>query len=108
MLVNNTLELEKSAKTNTMLETLPDLSITESLPSPRILDTHFQFQYLPHKHIENRRKIVHMIRNPKDVMVSLYYHAQKDIMLDLKVSWNDFFEVWMDGKSKFVLTYESR
>ena len=101
MLVNKTAELEKSAKSNTMLEALPDLSIIESLPSPRILDTHFQFQYLPQKHIENRCKIVHMMRNPKDVLVSLYYHAKKDKILDLNVEWNEFFEVWMDGKSKF-------
>lgn len=103
MLVNKTAELEKSAKSNTMLEALPDLSIIESLPSPRIIDTHFQFQYLPQKHIENRCKIVHMMRNPKDVMVSLYHHAKKDKMLDLNIGWNEFFEVWMDGKSKFVV-----
>ena len=108
MLVNKTAELGKNAKVNTMLEALPDLSILESLPSPRILDTHFQFQYLPQKHIENRCKIVHMMRNPKDVMVSIYYYAKYDIMLDLNVEWNEFFEVWMDGKSKFLLTYESR
>jgi hypothetical protein len=104
MLVRNTVELEKNAKSSTMLEVLPDLSINDSLPSPRILDTHFQFQYLPQKHIKNRSKIVHMIRNPKDVTVSLYYHAQKDKMLDLKVSWNEYFEIWMDGKSNYLLS----
>ena len=108
MLVNKTAELDKNVKANTMLEVLPDLSILESLPSPRILDTHFQFQYLPQKHIENRCKIVHMMRNPKDVIVSLYYHAKNDKMIDLNVEWNEFFEISMDGKCKFLLTYESR
>lgn len=106
MLVNKTAELEKSAKSNTMLEALPDVSIIESLPSPRIIDTHFQFQYLPQKHIENRCKIVHMMRNPKDVMVSLYHHAKKDKMLDLNIGWNEFFEVWMDGKIPYGTWYD--
>jgi hypothetical protein len=48
------------------------------------------------------------MRNPKDVLVSIYYHSKHDKMLDLNVEWNELFEVWMDGKSKFLLTYESR
>jgi len=106
MLKRNTTDLDKSVKSQTMLEVIPDLSVLDELPSPRILDTHCMFQFLPRKHIENKSKIVHMVRNPKDVCVSLYYHAQKDKFLNLNLPWEEYFEVWMSGKVPYGAWYD--
>lgn len=101
MLLKNTTELEKGAKTNAMLEAIRDLSSLDSIPSPRILDTHCSFKYLPSQHIEKKNKIVHIVRNPKDVCVSFYHHASKDKFTNFNGSWNDFFDLWMAGKCKY-------
>ncbi|XP_063400203.1 sulfotransferase 1C4-like [Mytilus trossulus] len=81
MLVKKT-ELDNSSKVSTMLEVIHDLSVLDALPSPRLLNTHLSLKYLPKKHIKNRCKIIQMIRNPKDVCVSFYYHAKSDPLLD--------------------------
>ncbi|XP_076115886.1 sulfotransferase 1B1-like [Mytilus galloprovincialis] len=101
MLIRNKTELDTSSKISTMLEVIPDLSVLDALPSPRLLNTHCSFKYLPKKHIENRCKIIHIIRNPKDVCVSFYYHAKSDPVLDFTGSWDDFFEMWMSDKCAY-------
>ena len=101
MLCKQTTDLDKKSKGHTMLEAMPDLSVLDTVPSPRLTDTHIQYKYLPKKHIEIGAKIVHMIRNPKDVCVSLYHHAQKDIFLNVKCSWEEFFGKWMAGESMY-------
>ncbi|XP_052066939.1 sulfotransferase 1B1-like isoform X2 [Mytilus californianus] len=98
MLIRNKTELDTVTKVSTMLEVIPDLSVLDALPSPRLLNTHYSFKYLPMQHIENRCKIIHMIRNPKDVCVSFYYHSKSDTFLDFTGTWDDFFEMWMSDK----------
>ncbi|VDI67031.1 Hypothetical predicted protein [Mytilus galloprovincialis] len=99
LIISNTTELAKETKGEKMLEAIPDLSVLDALPSPRILDTHVQFQNIPTRHVEKGGKIIHMIRNPKDVSVSLYNHARKDVItLNLDIPWNEYFEIWMTGK----------
>ncbi|CAG2208059.1 SULT1 [Mytilus edulis] len=106
MLLRNTTELEKGAKSNSMLEGISDLSSLDSIPSPRILDTHCSFKYLPKQHIEKKNKIVHIVRNPKDVCVSFYHHASKDKFTNFNGSWNDFFDLWMAGKLLYGAWYD--
>ncbi|VDI49770.1 Hypothetical predicted protein [Mytilus galloprovincialis] len=106
MLLRNTTELEKGAKSNSMLEGIGDLSSLDSTPSPRILDTHCSFKYLPKQHIEKKNKIVHIVRNPKDVCVSFYHHASKDKFTNFNGSWNDFFVLWMAGKLVYGAWYD--
>lgn len=106
MLLNNAVDFVES-KGRRMLEMIPDLSELDSVPAPRVLFTHVPFQYLPKKHIENKGKIVHIVRNPKDVMVSFYHHAQHDkFVIDLKLPWNEYFEVWMSGKIPYGSWYD--
>lgn len=106
MLKHNTTELSKRDKSQMTLEIVHDLSVLDGLPSPRILNTHFMFEYLPKKHIENRSKIVHLVRNPKDICVSLHHHAQKDVFVNLNVPWEEYFETWMSGKMPFGSWYQ--
>lgn len=56
------------------LDLLSDITALTKLPSPRILYTHLPVQYLPRKHLSRGGKTFHMIRDPRDVVVSSYYH----------------------------------
>ncbi|CAC5384218.1 SULT1 [Mytilus coruscus] len=106
MLIRKTPELDTANKGMTMLETISDFSVIDTLPSPRLLNTHCLFQYLPKKHIENRNKIIHMIRNPKDTCVSYYHHATKDqVFLSFTGSWNEFFDMWISANCAYGSWY---
>lgn len=56
------------------LDLLSDITALTKLPSPRILYTHLPVQYLPRKHLSRDGKTFHIIRDPRDVVVSSYYH----------------------------------
>lgn len=53
-----------------------DSSYIEKLPSPRILQSHLPFRYLPNE-IKRQGRIIHVSRNPKDTAVSLYCMLKK-------------------------------
>ncbi|XP_048730848.2 sulfotransferase 1E1-like isoform X2 [Ostrea edulis] len=75
MLLKNKAEYSKEVKEFLFLEAIPDLSILDNIPSPRPLNTHLPYRWLPTQHIESGGKIVHVVRNPKDVAVSFYHHV---------------------------------
>ncbi|VDI40610.1 blast:Sulfotransferase 1C4 [Mytilus galloprovincialis] len=100
MLLRNKTELDTICKGSTMIEFVPDFTVLDKLESPRLLNSHCLFKYLPKKHIENGCKIIHMIRNPKDVCVSLYHQYTTHPFADFTGSWDDYFEIWMSGKCK--------
>ena len=50
-----------------------------SLQSPRVLNTHLTQSLLPAEFIEKKCKIIHVMRNPKDVVVSLYFHLSSQL-----------------------------
>jgi len=59
-----------------MLELQPVEKINR-LPSPRIINTHLPPHLLPAGILKTRCKVVHVIRNPKDVTVSAFNHFGK-------------------------------
>ena len=64
----------KSAKESFMLEfCTPEM--TSSLTSPRVLNTHLTHNLLPAGIKEKKCKIIHILRNPKDVATSFHFHA---------------------------------
>ncbi|KAI8749067.1 sulfotransferase 1B1-like [Biomphalaria glabrata] len=73
MLLHQTTEHERRTKEHLMLEATPDLQTIMDEPSPRIINSHLEFTHLPQEILTKRTKIIHLIRNPKDTLISLYY-----------------------------------
>ena len=103
MLLQGSPEYHRDSKTSFMLEAIPDLKALDAVPSPHVLNTHLLYRWLPRNHVENGGKIVHVIRNPKDVCVSMY-HFLKGIPymgtnID-KMTWEQYLNnfVFCDGK----------
>ncbi|XP_059162473.1 sulfotransferase 1C4-like [Physella acuta] len=48
-----------------------------SMKSPRLIETHVPFRYIPKQALEKKIKIIRLDRNPKDTLVSLYTFLQK-------------------------------
>ena len=44
-------------------------------------------------------KFIYVVRNPKDVAVSLYHHARLLKSSDFDGDWDCFFELFMQGKA---------
>lgn len=74
MLLRGEATYVKEGKESMFLEALDDLDTINQMASPRPLNTHVPFRWLPRRHIENGGRIVHVVRNPKDVAVSMFYH----------------------------------
>lgn len=85
-----------------MLEAVDSLTLLDSLPSPRLLNTHFRFKYLPKGLTEKKSKIVHIVRNPKDACVSYYHHNAKDLFTKIDCPWDEYVEKFMNGQGKLL------
>ena len=63
--------------------TLPehnDLEAIKAMPSPRILAFHTHYKFLPRQVKEGKGKIIYLLRNPKDLVTSLYLFYTKMVM----------------------------
>ncbi|KAM8846127.1 amine sulfotransferase-like [Synchiropus picturatus] len=67
-------------------------------PDPRLYGTHVTPDMLPLGIQEKRVKTIYVMRNPKDVLVSLYHFSISWVMLETPKSFNEFFDDFMDGK----------
>ncbi|XP_070203576.1 sulfotransferase 1C4-like [Littorina saxatilis] len=65
------------------------------LPSPRVFNTHVPFHWLPTQALEKKTKIVYLLRNPKDIAVSLHNHMRDWTALGYPGSWPDFLHLYM-------------
>ncbi|XP_059177414.1 sulfotransferase 1B1-like isoform X2 [Physella acuta] len=74
--------------------------VVESLPSPRVLNTHGLFSDLPDDIKTYKCKIVFTIRNPKDVAVSHYCHHIKlgQVFDYYKGEFKDWIQLWLQGQ----------
>ncbi|KAL4219453.1 hypothetical protein ACF0H5_022032 [Mactra antiquata] len=78
---------------------LHPLEKIEQLSSPRVIVSHLKPIRLPQEHLKNGGKIILVARNPRDTIVSHMYHTQRmEIFNYSKLSWNCFFDNWIDGK----------
>ncbi|XP_059212559.1 amine sulfotransferase-like [Centropristis striata] len=68
-------------------------------PDPRVYCTHLPTNMLPHGVKTKRIKVVYVMRNPKDVLVSLYHFAHSWVLLETPKSFEDFFQDFLDGNA---------
>ena len=100
MLCNRKAETIPKIKQSHMIEAISSEALT-SLPSPRVLNTHFRFNDLPEDMVRGRTKIVLVQRNPKDVAVSFYHHHKKLVgIFDYNGTWSEWLPLFLEGNGK--------
>ncbi|XP_064596369.1 sulfotransferase 1C4-like [Liolophura sinensis] len=73
------------------------LEVLRESPSPRIITTHLPFELCPRESQEGKGKIILVIRNPKDVVVSHYlFHQKVNPKAWSNFAWDDFLQVFSD------------
>ncbi|KAF5894610.1 sulfotransferase 6B1-like [Clarias magur] len=71
--------------------------IVAQMPSRRLLATHLHPADIPVSFKTNKTKMLVVLRNPKDTVVSYYHFMNNNPMLP-KVSWDKFFSDFMSGE----------
>ncbi|XP_054638704.1 sulfotransferase family 2, cytosolic sulfotransferase 3 isoform X2 [Dunckerocampus dactyliophorus] len=75
--------------------------VVDQLPSPRALVTHFPFQFMPPSFVASNAKVIYVMRNPKDVMVSSYYFHQMATFLEDPGTLDEFIDKFLQGRVLF-------
>ena len=101
MLNQNKAEYATQCKETLFLEAVKDLDVVCTTESPRVLNTHLPYRLIPKDFIQKGGKIVHIIRNPKDMLVSRYFFLKdrKKELADLP--WTKFFDMNTNGDGMF-------
>ncbi|XP_070589502.1 amine sulfotransferase-like [Erythrolamprus reginae] len=69
-----------------------------SRPSPRIISSHLPYYLVP-KGLQNKKgKIIYVLRNPKDVLVSNYHFHKITSKLETPKDFDTFFEKFLAGR----------
>lgn len=96
MLLAGQAHYEPRAKELLMMDLTP-IAKLHKLHEPRVLNTHLPFSMLPTRSMRARRvKVVHVYRNPRDVMVSMYYHLRQFNLVNTE-SLQCFSEAFLSG-----------
>ncbi|XP_070543424.1 sulfotransferase 1A3-like isoform X1 [Ptychodera flava] len=74
-------------------------------PSPRVLQSHLQTDYLPKQFFQKKPKTVYIRRDPKDVLVSIFEH-HKSAKYHVPVPWDKYFEEFLKGNANFGSVFE--
>lgn len=102
MMVNKHLHLTCSGKEfEGGIDVMPDI-LLDSLPSPRVLNSHLCYHELPIGIKEHKTKIILLVRNPKDTVVSFYnHHISGKEVYGYEGNFCDYFKLFMDGELEF-------
>ncbi|XP_060586076.1 sulfotransferase 1A2-like [Ruditapes philippinarum] len=96
MVIKQTAEVSNANKLREMIEAFPT-EVVENLPSPRVLNTHLKIKYLPKDIIKKRLKMFLLLRNPKDVAVSLYHHLKGIKFYEYDGKFENFLRLFQSG-----------
>lgn len=80
------------------LEHTHSKGLLEDRPSPRLITSHFQRRMLPKTFDKAKAKVIYMVRNPKDALVSYFYYHNIASFLDNPGSFDEFIDKFLEGK----------
>ncbi|KAK2844251.1 hypothetical protein Q5P01_010910 [Channa striata] len=75
--------------------------IVDQLTSPRALVTHFPYNFMPPSLHTSKAKVIYVMRNPKDVMVSSYYFHQMAAFVEDPGTFDEFMDKFLEGRVLF-------
>lgn len=103
MVMKEAAEYDTNPKEQSMLEWQTPESLA-SLPSPRVLNGHMLPYHLPKQVVPKKVKVIHVMRNPKDVAVS-FFNFSKNLPLILPAMDNKPFETFSEFLPYFTGEY---
>uniref|UniRef100_UPI00358E30E1 amine sulfotransferase-like n=1 Tax=Myxine glutinosa TaxID=7769 RepID=UPI00358E30E1 len=74
------------------------LNVIQARPSPRQICSHLPYHLMPKEFRDKRSKVIYVMRNPKDTLVSFYYFYNMVKHLDTPKDFQDFLENFINGQ----------
>ncbi|CAJ0966511.1 unnamed protein product [Ranitomeya imitator] len=68
-----------------------------SRPPPRLFASHLSYQFVPRELKNRKAKIIYVMRNPKDVIKSLYHFEAMAAYAETSPDFEHFFQKFLDG-----------
>ena len=96
MLLAQKAERIKTPKQITMLDAVGKEAFG-CLTSPRVLNCHLFFGQLPIDFVNRKCKIIHIVRNPKDIAVSFFHHHKGITCYEYDGNWEDYLPRFLKG-----------
>lgn len=75
--------------------------VVDQLTSPRAFVTHFPYHLMPPSFHSSKAKVIYVMRNPKDVLVSSYYFHQMATFLQDPGTFDEFIDKFLEGRVIF-------
>ncbi|XP_067664900.1 sulfotransferase 1A1-like [Haliotis asinina] len=88
---------DNKTKVQAFMERTSDEKFAD-LPSPRFINTHLLMKHLPDDVRKKKIKVIIVLRNPKDVAVSLYNFLKTIPFVNYKGDWKNFVGPYFQGK----------
>ena len=83
-----------------------NLDEIKAMASPRVLALHTPFELLPEQVKDKKPKIIYLLRNPKDVMVSLYHFFNNSTGGMYTGNFRGFFKLFLQRECKWFKEYD--
>ena len=77
----------------------PGIKSIEKETGPRLLKTHFPYNYLPRD--ISQAKVIYIFRNPKDVAVSYFHFCRMFKLLNFEGNFEEFLRQFERDECKF-------
>ncbi|KAM9436426.1 sulfotransferase 2B1-like isoform 1-T1 [Clarias gariepinus] len=83
------------------LEAKENDQLVAKLSSPRAFISHMPYQLMPSTFFSSKAKVIYLARNPKDVVVSLFYFHQTISFLPDPGTFEEFTDGFLEGNVMF-------
>ncbi|XP_022106569.1 bile salt sulfotransferase-like [Acanthaster planci] len=88
-----------SASSRRPQRTLPQYKYIQNWKAPRVVMSHLPEEQIPEQILQGKGKVVYVIRNPKDIVVS-YWHFAVPWTFDKRYEdWECFFQMFLKGET---------
>lgn len=101
MVLKGRAEYEANVLENYLID-FEELALFEKEETKRVLVSHLACKHLPTHIFENDSKIIYIIRNPKDVVVSSYNHLASIREEFYNMSFSEVLSLYMSGQGEYI------
>ncbi|XP_008590245.1 PREDICTED: bile salt sulfotransferase [Galeopterus variegatus] len=79
------------------IETVHAHKFIDNMKDPRLFSSHLPFQLFPKSIVGSKAKVIYLIRNPRDVIVSGYHFLNSEFFIEKPKSLQQYFECFIQG-----------
>ncbi|XP_006997242.1 sulfotransferase 2A1-like isoform X1 [Peromyscus maniculatus bairdii] len=88
------------------IETKKELSMLINMEGPRLMSSHLPFHLFPKSFFRSKAKVIYVIRNPRDVLVSGYFFGRNTNLIDNPESLGTYIERFLKGNVPYGSWFE--